>query len=121
MTKYYLRKLNETTCTVKEVYVGESIPGWTFALAMYDEDDIYDLEDWILVITRDYWRIFTDKNQELTLEQLLKVIIDRRSDQPNSPSTNAVPGPNGLLRRPETPYSVGVTHGSGTWDMVLQP
>lgn len=121
-TTYYLRKVDLRTCKGEELLLGQSTNGWCFSLHRLYDKGIEDLSDWIDLLRSDDWRIFDDKDKELSIEEMLTTIIDRRAEHPSEDpgfyaSKKAVPGPNGLLRHRLNPLWC-MRHGEGAWDLM---
>ena len=98
---------------VETLHIGKSSAGWTFLLRVYPSKGIHDLKDWVPL-----WESGTIEDEygrELTPQDMLSWITDRRSELPDPEwlrANHAVPGPNGLVRRS------GCKHGEGTWDIA---
>jgi hypothetical protein len=109
-------------------HIGKSSMGWVFALRVYPDEGIEDLDDW-----REQWetggRIKDEYGREISVAEMLETITERRRDPRNielQPSgygswdefhrmNQSEPGPenSGLVRaRRDRVYR----HGSGTWD-----
>ena len=97
-------------------HLGKSSAGWVFALRVYPEEDIRSLSDVVELIASN-GRIEDEYGYEISLEEFLIIVIDRRmpDDTPRPPHTER--GPNNLLR-----FKLGVGgcigHGTGTWDLI---
>jgi hypothetical protein len=83
-TNYYLKTTSPTAPRhlSRGIHLGQSIPGWTFALHVIPECGIHDLPDmitWLDGNIRDHKsKIVDNKNHELTLLQFIEV-VSRRS------------------------------------------
>lgn len=147
-TNYYL-VYNETikdTCpccrheTVKkkELHLGESSGGWTFALHVYPGQGIHTWADVlyeILQVTGKGGWIKDEYGTEVEIEMFVDIVTERSSDYTLEHSiatayntrykdvddylkrNNAVAGPNNLLRHKLDQYCIG--HGGGTYDYLV--
>ena len=107
-TNYYLEEAPPCKCCGREYekkHIGKGSWGWAFALHVYPQDGINDLNDWIT-----YWdekRIVNEEGFELTEKQMLEEITKRSN-------------PNGLLRASKhEKFSCCIGHGEGTWDLCV--
>jgi hypothetical protein len=118
-------------------HIGRSAAGWTFALHVYPELGVADLEDWIGLINK-YPDSITDQHgKRVTAMEMLTQIQMRETDvdftKPMSSAAKAAhgvaswlqfhqenqscAGPNGLLRNTISGSCIG--HGEGTWDLIV--
>ena len=98
-----------------EMHIGKSSAGWTFALHVYPEMRITDLEDWKPLLEGN--EIIDEYGNTIAYTEMLRIITDR-SGAPGSSlrPACAVEGPNGLWRsRIDGIHCIG--HGEGTWDL----
>lgn len=135
-TNYYL-ELNKCKYCGKSQeikHIGESSLGWCFALHVYPEDDINDLDDWInLLESKDdvYSIIKNEYDEIIDFGVMLSIIKVRQGNKWEDSKTgllyktkeqfhkmnNSMDGPNNLMRRKiDGTYCIG--HGQGTWDLV---
>ena len=121
-TNYYLHKKSDAcpTCGHREGprHIGKSSAGWCFLLAVYPNDGILDLADWVARWSAPEVLIRDEYGQDVTPAQMLAEVTERHgSPRYWSPSdyerNHAAPGPNGLVRHRFDDYT---THGAGTWD-----
>jgi hypothetical protein len=147
-TNYYL-VYNETiddTCPCcghgivkkKELHLGKSIHGWTFALHVYPEQGIHTWADVlyeILQVTGKGGWIKDEYGTEVEIEMFVDIVTERSSCYTLEHSiatayntrykdvddylkrNNAVAGPNNLLRQKIDRYCIG--HGDGTYDYCV--
>jgi hypothetical protein len=153
-TNYYL-VYNETidnTCPCcghgivkkKELHLGKSSSGWTFALHVYPEQGIYTWADIMyecVYAIKDGGWIRDEYGTEVEYEMFTGIVEDRGSDKTlsekvafmnipgwHSPMAyrsveemlqrnNAVAGPNNLLRHKIDQYCIG--QGDGTYDYLV--
>lgn len=128
------------TPTGQERNLGYSSSGWTFGLRQIPDWGIFGLEELQLAFMSDDFLILDEYGRELSPDQFIEVVTDRRKDrdwdsdwwkiprdligQPIYGSevefhhcNSSMRGPNGLLRRQIlSPYVI--SHGSGTWDVL---
>lgn len=149
-TNYYLvynEKVTDTchccgheTTKQKELHLGESSGGWTFALHVYPEQGIHTWADVlyeILQVTGKGGWIKHEYGTEVEIEMFVDIVTDRSSDYTLEHSiaiatayntwykdvddylkrNNAVAGPNNLLRHKLDQYCIG--HGGGTYDYLV--
>lgn len=128
-TNYYWHNPNPcVTCghdPNEPKHIGKSSHGWVFALHVYPDEGIKDLDDW-----SEQWltggQIKDEYGRDVTPEEMLSEITNRSNprDRESSPllyhgwdhfhrENQSEDGPNGLVRaRRDRCYS----HGAGTWD-----
>lgn len=104
-----------------ELHIGKSSAGWCFALRVYPEQGINDLDDWepllrAHAVRNEYGDVFP-----APALSVLDTIRHRSWDGKERPLTwwtenHAEPGPNGLARHRSGER--GVRHGAGTWDCI---
>ena len=104
------------------LHIGKSSAGWVFALHIYPEKGINDLDDWIDVLKVPEVQIKNEYGVLVSLDALLQVITQRQFTREYQESdtwflkNHAIPGPNGLARSViDGTHCVG--HGKGTWDL----
>ena len=102
-----------------ELHIGKSSAGWCFALRIYPDREINDLDDWRAIFKTAEIRDEYDK--PVTAAQMLIVITDRSfagewNDQ-SLRANYAKRGPSGLARH-VAGIGVCVGHGVGTWDLM---
>jgi hypothetical protein len=123
-TNYYLHKENDTcpTCGHKEapLHIGKSSAGWCFALAVYPDDGIRDLPNWIERWSAEGVLIRDEYGQDVTPAEMLEVVTERSCSVPWSTEglirNSAVRGPNNLARHRID--GTCLSHGAGTWDCL---
>ena len=113
--------------TPLRIHIGKSSGGWCFSLHVMPEMGISTYEDWknlIVDLMLDGWRIEDEYHDEISPEELHKVITDRRGscpmteDQLNIYGPDAEIGPNNLARsRSDGSHCIG--HGEGTWSYII--
>lgn len=127
-TNYYLHKKDACpTCGHQEepLHIGKSSAGWCFSLAVYVEDGIHDLKDWLPLWLADGACIRDEDGGEVTPEAMLDIITNRANlspcdwSQERLDKNHAQLGPCNLLRHRIAPGDSTVSHGAGTWDCVL--
>ena len=111
-------------------HIGKSSFGWTFSLRSYPEDGIVSLTAWKRVLSIPQSKIFNEYDAQVSIEEMLRIITERKGE---ITPTTTVPsgyadwhdfnaknfcefGPNGLARHTENER---VSHGEGTWDMII--
>lgn len=131
-TNYYV-KTNDCKCCGRndEKHIGKSSGGWAFALHVYPEDGINNLDDWLKILSANPNSIKDEYEKSISLEELVSIITERKwegfpfrlvpfgyfSWRDFHEKNNSEEGPNGLLR-----HRLGndcVSHGSGTWDCIV--
>jgi len=130
-TNYYIENQPPCVCCgrpYEEKHIGKSSAGWCFALHVYPEEGINNLEDW-----KKYWigkPIKDEYGAEISHAKMLQIITKRtwgrEEDLPNGYRSWAVfdeknysmAGPNGL-RRSQTDGHHCIGHGKGTWDLIV--
>lgn len=139
-TNYYLETRAErcSACgnvgAVSRLHIGKGSMGWCFALRVYD--DIPDLKAWEALIRRGDRIIVDEYGDQLTADNMMKIISDRAGRSPVAPGSSewekkpfgydswehfhsangSTFGPRGLLRCKIGEHCVG--HGDGTYDLV---
>lgn len=149
-TNYYLvynENINDTCpcceqsiTKQKELHLGESSGGWTFALHVYPEKGIHTWADVlyeILQVTGKGGWIKDEYGTEVEIEMFVDIVTERSSHYTLEHSiaiatayntwykdvddylkrNNAVAGPNNLLRHRIDRYCIG--HGDGTYDYCV--
>lgn len=113
-------------------HIGKSSSGWTFALHVYPEEGIRDLNDWIPLFENPKDVIKNEYGDKLTAGEMQAEIIQR-----SQKIDNALPppggyeswdefhvrnysefGPRGLIRAKIDNQRV-ISHGGGTWDCMV--
>jgi hypothetical protein len=142
-TNYYLRKgeyddLPEEfkACLTKvpspaKLHIGKSSMGWCFSLRVHPTLGLNSLNDWLQYIPQMLnggWVLENEYREEVTMERLLKAIMERGFHGDEVSNTKAlierassdsfVHGPNGLARHKIDGKNC-VGHGPGTWDLIL--
>jgi hypothetical protein len=85
-TNYYARydscDCNCPNCGLKgiEYHIGKSSSGWAFALHVDPDNGIHDLEDVLTKIIKTGAVIYNEYDAEVSLQILLKCILDRDED-----------------------------------------
>jgi len=127
-TNYYFYEKQACKCCGRDferIHIGKSSAGWCFSLHVYPENGIKDLDDWETKWTIMGSRIRNEYGQEITPQEMEKIIQDRGWPKKNEIPTvqwlnenRAVPGPKGLARhRIDGQHCTG--HGEGTWDLII--
>lgn len=123
-TNYYIESDTCASCghTPEPLHIGKSSAGWCFALHVYPERGIVDLDDW-----QKEWhgkRIKDEYGLDIAPAELLKTITDRSAERPLDTinykwlrANYATVGPNGLARHNHSPSLHH--HGAGTWDCLV--
>jgi hypothetical protein len=109
-------------------HIGKSSGGWVFALHVYPEDGINDLEDWERLWSQS-GLIIDECGDEVSVEEMRRTITDRswpqKKDKPLMYESwehfnrvnNCQDGPNGLVRGHLSERNI--KHGAGTWDCYV--
>lgn len=113
-TNYYLKIEDE------KLHIGKSSAGWAFALRIYPDREIYDLQHWVKLFDYPYF-IVDEYGRDISAVEMIDLITDR--EFPTSRQWDAgvmarncaIPGPNGLLRTTRCAF-----HGKGTWDCIVE-
>lgn len=130
-TNYYWHEKHECeTCgrPYEPKHIGKSSMGWVFALHVYPENGIADIDDWERLWAMPGSKILDEYGREVTVAEMRAAIMARaRPDEvwKRSPAlydsweefhaaNNSERGPAGLLRT-RGGYNF-VRHGAGTWD-----
>jgi hypothetical protein len=134
-TNYYVRDYSEYCehCGrgMKEIHLGKSSAAWCFALHVYPEKGINNLED-VLAFIKDK-KIIDEYEDNISLESFINIVIHRNwhtskrdwefpigkytSLEHFLQVNHAELGPNNLLRNKIGPYCIG--HGEGTYDYMV--
>jgi hypothetical protein len=119
-TNYYMAtKAACKECGHKEPsrHIGKSSAGWVFALHVYPDEGINDLDDWKPLLEAAP-EIRDEYDRIISVEDMLSTITGRSWPKLKPgfdyARNGAEPGPNNLIRC--KPNQHGVTHGAGTWD-----
>lgn len=136
-TNYYIKPNKEChfcRCFGEELHIGRSSNGWCFALRVYPDRDINNLNAWKELLKLYSSSIYDEYGDPITFEGLIHMIEDRRGgikfDEPyienmlDSYSSwyefhagnNSAPSSYGLLRR--RLGGIVVAHGEGPWDLL---
>ncbi len=108
-TNYYWFKEDKCKCCKREypaIHIGKSSAGWVFALHVYPEEGLHNLEDWKLRwATKDSY-IEDEYGRVIDIEMMLEIITNRiwKGD---------------LLRRNPMDNDFCVGRGKGTWDYCI--
>lgn len=133
-TNYYWSEHLQPACpacghqpTVQELHIGKSSAGWVFALHVYPEQGIHDLDDWKERFQRSC-AIWDEYGTAVSISEMLKTITERKWTEPKWRKVlpaievmefyrmnDCLDGPNGCLRAKLRPNAV-IKHGAGTWD-----
>lgn len=133
-TNYYLCPNRCSHCgrTDEKKHIGKSSAGWAFALHVYPDDGIKDLDDWIPLFLAKTNHIEDEYGREISHFMMLDLIRDRQAigrDWDKVPSMYSSwedfheknfseQGPKGLVRsRIDKLRCIG--HGEGTWDLMI--
>ncbi len=110
----------------EEIHLGKSSYGWCFALHVYPEQNINNLEDIIAFIGDK--QIKNEYDDNVNLEEFLDIVTNRTGHLPEKSyrhsswqkfhrKNHSEIGPNGLLRINLSDFCVG--HGEGTYDYLV--
>lgn len=123
---YYVPKAPCGTCQreFERRHIGKSSAGWVFALHVYPDESIHDLDQWLGLFNEPNSAIYDEYNQRLTPVQMLNVIMNRYRLGDKEHRTiefmrenYAIEGPNGLLRaNPAVRGDDVIGPGLGNWD-----
>jgi hypothetical protein len=116
----------------KPKHIGKSSGGWVFALHVYPEEGIRDLNDWAPLFQDPKHTIKDEYGKKLTAGEMRAEIILRRwtfdisvkvpygydSWEHFHKSNLSEPGPSGLVRAKIDGHRV-ISHGDGTWDCMV--
>jgi hypothetical protein len=129
MNYYWHEKSPCPTCghLVDGKHVGKSSAGWVFALHVYPEDEINDLEDWERLWSQG-GLILDECGDEVSTDEMRQVITRRSWTKKDKPlmyeswdqfhrDNGSEEGPNGLARA--LPSSRMLKHGAGTWSCFI--
>jgi len=100
-TNFYLKESKCKHCGREEdrgKHIGKSSAGWVFALHVYPDEGIRDLDDWLRLFYEK--EIVDEYGKQLTASEMIHWIIDRN--------------PNMLSAEGE--YH-GISKGFGNWDL----
>lgn len=118
-TNYYIK----LPCT-ETLHIGKSSAGWCFALHVYPERGITNLEDWLDLLCDPYAVIEDEYERWISPSKMLEQITLRSwayayTHSPEFHMQNcSEPGPNGLLRcKVDGVRCIG--HGEGTYDYII--
>lgn len=103
-TNYYLQPKPPCDCCGREYerkHIGKSSCGWVFALRVYPDDGIHDLDDWLPLFTQPGARIKDEYGADVPPLDMVMAIISRSHR-------------DGLQR--STVKGTVVKAGRGTWD-----
>lgn len=110
-TNYYLE--TESPCAhcgrsdpEKRLHIGKSSAGWCFALRVYPDRGIEDLDDWELEWAKPGAVIFDEYGDRIDVEEMRRVIAERRYASGREMLRHAIDGK----------FCIG--HGKGTWDLI---
>ena len=110
-TNYYLVKKEDTCPTCghieEKLHIGKSSYGWVFSLHVIPDKEITSLEDWIKLFNSTEYRIRNEYLQDITKEEMLKIIMNRKRKD------------NRSLMRVHSGYSHVHSQGIGTWTCML--
>lgn len=127
-TNYYLyyKPCQHCGLTRPARHIGKSSGGWCFALHVYPDEGIKDLDDWegnlFAAVEAGDGEIRDEYGRDLTIEELMSLITGRAWESGTFRAADwyswnhAVPGPNGLARSKLGRNCIG--HGKGTWDLI---
>jgi hypothetical protein len=108
-------------------HIGKSSHGWTFALHVYPDQGIDDIEDWEKLWQKAGSMIIDEYGEKLGADEMRQIITSRAREErwharpyghiswENFHLENqSLPGPYGLIRS-QLNYRC-IKHGVGTWD-----
>src|SRR5699024_8675122 len=134
-TNYYLERDVCPKCGRGDepIHIGKSSVGWCFALAIYPDDGIHDIADWVPLFRDGY--IKDEYGDSVDSGKMVDIIIGRGfpdrewsdgwwksqfgryiSEQDFHDRNHSQRGPNGLLRARIGDFCV--KHGDGPWDCM---
>lgn len=127
-TNYYLHEEICTCCKhYNERHIGKSSGGWCFSLHVYPEDGINDLEDWKRKFG-EASEVWNEYGEKISIDMLLQIITERSWPQLRDVDADyweqfhrdnhSENGPNNLLRHSIMDGHC-ISHGSGTWDLII--
>lgn len=131
-TNYYAVLGKPSTCEhcghmekPRELHIGKSSIGWTFALHIEPDDPTHPQTwaEWLDLLNRDGVSIENEYGEPITIEAMTAAVTMRSHFRDREPSTewlernSAIPGPNNLARRKIGRFAVA--HGAGTWDLCI--
>jgi hypothetical protein len=118
-TNHYIK----LPCT-ETLHIGKSSAGWCFALHVYPERGITNLEDWLDLLYGSFSGIEDEYGRWVTPAEMLEQITfrDWAGTYTHSPEFHmqncSESGPNGLLRcKVDGVHCIG--HGEGTYDYIV--
>jgi predicted Zn-ribbon and HTH transcriptional regulator len=125
-TNYYLEPPPCPTCghAKKILHVGKSECGWCFTLHVDPKNGIRDLPDWKKLWTVPGYVIKDEYGKVIDAAAMLAIITNREGfdivqwSEPDYRDSYAEPGPNNLVRY-KIDHVRGISHGRGTWDLVV--
>jgi len=118
--------------------IGTATEGWTFALRVYPEHGISDIDDWIDLFSKHPEGIDNEDGNRVTLFDMMRVInsgagthdfkgkpagLEKADGSPYTgwleyhSYNESCAGPHGLLRRRIRTHGC-VGHGAGPWDLI---
>jgi hypothetical protein len=132
-TNYYWHEKDECACCGRPYepkHIGKSSSGWVFALRVYPEDGINDVDDWETRWKTPGSKIVDEYGQKLDAADMMITIMararpERWDEQPSMYSdwetfhriNHSEKGPAGLLRH-QIDGRHCIRHGAGTWDCM---
>lgn len=101
------------------IHIGKSSAGWHFALHGIPERGLMDLESWRALFERAH-KIEDEYGVALSPGEMLSIITNRSRDKPPgwSPELFDLNG-LGYLVRARLDGNRCVSHGEGTWDVIV--
>lgn len=110
-------------CDEAEVrHIGKSSGGWVFALHVYPDEGICDLDDWRRLFAVPGTWIEDEYGSDVAPDYMLEIITERQGPAASVmgddglAANRAVRGPHNLARaRVDGTHCIG--HGEGTWDL----
>lgn len=108
----------------EELHIGKSSGGWYFALHVYPEKGINDLDDWKKLLSNINIAIKNEYGESVSFKEMINIITKREWHGKNELynkwyiDNHAEPGCNGLARSTiDGIHCIG--HGLGTWDLMI--
>lgn len=120
-TNFYIKRPDDGL----DLHIGKSSAGWCFALHVYPEAGLNNLDDWEELLYEPYITIEDEYGRRITPTDMLNCITNRSwapaldlYDQAFHDQNGSEPGPNGLVRsKIDGVHCIG--HGEGTYDYVV--
>lgn len=134
---YYVKSPENPKCECcghqepsEDKHIGKSSYGWNFALHVYPEEGINDLDDWIPILKDS--EIVDESDCSISFEQLMDTITKRKRTSEANPwnkndnitktykeliTNDIILTEKGLARMKLSSFCI--KHGQGTWDCFI--